>query len=259
MLGLSTTPIASRPPLGRPGMNLVNLLLAFTGLLAACLVWALLRLRQQTILVKRLILLNERQKLLEYTAHYDPLTRLPNRVLLAERMQQSLRHLQRRSTSLAVAFIDLDGFKLVNDRYGHMQGDELLQTIAQRMQATLRDSDTLARLGGDEFIAIIDDLQHPQAHCPVLDRLLLAIAEPVRVKDGSLIQLSASIGVALAPLHGDQTEMLISKADAAMYEAKRAGKNRYIVSDDYPNLEDSSQGQPGGEQASAATTTTTNC
>jgi len=256
MLRLSTIPIPLRPPLGRLGMNLVNLLLAFTGLLAACLVWALLRLRQQTVLVKRLILLNERQKLLEYTAHYDPLTRLPNRWLLAERMQQSLRHLQRRSTSLAVAFIDLDGFKAVNDQYGHMQGDELLQTVAQRMQATLRDSDTLVRLGGDEFIAIIDDLQHPQAHYPVLERLLQAIAEPVRVTDGSLIQLSASIGVALAPQHGDQTELLISKADAAMYEAKRAGKNRYIVSDDYPGLEDSSPSQPSCEQASAATTTT---
>lgn len=239
-------------------MNHINLLLAFTGLLAVCLVWALFKLRQQRILVKRLILLNERQKLLEYTAHYDPLTRLPNRLLLAERMQQSLRRLQRRGTSLAVAFIDLDGFKAVNDQYGHMQGDELLQTVAQRMQATLRDSDTLGRLGGDEFIVIIDDLQHPQAHLPVLERLLKAVAEPVRTEDGSLIQLSASIGVALAPQHGEQTELLIRKADTAMYEAKRAGKNRYIVSDD-PDLEHSSLDQPGCEQTSEATTTTTSC
>lgn len=240
-------------------MNPINLMLVCILLLAGCLIWALVRLRQQSLLVKRLIQLNERQKLLEYTAHYDPLTRLPNRLLLAERMQQSLRRLQRRGTSLAVAFIDLDGFKAVNDQYGHMQGDELLQAAALHMQETLRDSDTLARLGGDEFIAIIDDLQHPQDHCPVLERLLRAVAEPVRMADGSLVQLSASIGVALAPLHGDHTELLISKADTAMYEAKRAGKNRYIVSDDDPDLENSSLDQPGCEQASEATTTTTSC
>lgn len=256
MRSRSIAPTPSHPAAGRRGMNPINLMLVCILLLAGCLIWALVRLRQQSLLVKRLIQLNERQKLLEYTAHYDPLTRLPNRLLLAERMQQSLRRLQRRGTSLAVAFIDLDGFKAVNDQYGHMQGDELLQAAALHMQETLRDSDTLARLGGDEFIAIIDDLQHPQDHCPVLERLLRAVAEPVRMADGSLVQLSASIGVALAPLHGDHTELLISKADAAMYEAKRAGKNRYVVNDDYPALEDPPMDPPGYGQVAGTTMTT---
>jgi len=172
----------------------------------------------------------EHQEQLEHIAHYDVLTKLPNRVLLADRLSQSVVQCERRDLSLAVVFLDLDGFKAVNDNHGHDIGDELLVVIAQRMQLALREGDTLSRFGGDEFIAVLVDLEQLDDCKPILERLLLAASEPVVINDIEL-QVSASIGVTVYPEDNADTEQLIRHADQAMYIAKQSGKNRYHLFD----------------------------
>ncbi len=169
--------------------------------------------------------LKKYQQLLERQADYDALTQLPNRNMLARRMHQAMDSARTRRRSLAVAFIDLDGFKLINDRHGHGFGDRVLQILAQRIKATIRNHDTLARLGGDEFVAGLFDLQQPHDCEPVLRCMVQAASAPILI-DGIIVQLSASIGVAFFPLHGQEMETLIAKADQAMYVSKRAGGDR---------------------------------
>ncbi|RYY74326.1 MAG: bifunctional diguanylate cyclase/phosphodiesterase [Gammaproteobacteria bacterium] len=169
-------------------------------------------------------------RILEHIAHYDALTHLPNRVLLADRMQQAMLHNQRSGESLAVAFIDLDGFKAINDQYGHGTGDKLLITIARRMKAALRESDTLARIGGDEFVVVLTHLKNVNDCEPLLRRILDAAAEPVQL-DELVLQVSASIGVTIHPQDGVDAEQLLRHADQAMYLAKQAGKNCYHLFD----------------------------
>ncbi len=174
--------------------------------------------------------MKEHQQQLEHIAHYDALTSLPNRVLLADRLQHALIHTQRREHSLAVAFLDLDGFKAVNDKYGHNVGDELLVAISQRMKTALREGDTLARLGGDEFVVVLVDMEQPQDCEPVLARLLQAAASPMTVGE-NVLQVSASIGVTIYPQDDCDADLLMRHADQAMYVAKQAGKNRYHLFD----------------------------
>lgn len=166
------------------------------------------------------------QQQLERMAHYDPLTGLPNRLLLADRLHQAILQSQRRGQALAVAFMDLDGFKAVNDQYGHDMGDHLLIALAQRLKLVLREGDTLARLGGDEFVVLLVDLDQSGGFDWVLDRLLHAAAEPL-VVDGTTLQVSASIGVAQFPHDGVQAQDLLRHADQAMYQAKLDGRNRW--------------------------------
>ncbi len=176
--------------------------------------------------------MKEHQQQLEHLAHYDALTNLPNRVLLADRLQQAIIQTQRHPQSLAVVYLDLDGFKVVNDQHGHNVGDELLIILAQRMKVLLRESDTLARIGGDEFVAVLVGFEKPQDCTQVLDRLLQAIATPVTVGAAEL-HISASIGVTLYPQDGAEADQLIRHADQAMYVAKQTGKNRYHLFDIY--------------------------
>ena len=166
------------------------------------------------------------QKQLENMAHFDALTHLPNRLLLADRLQQAMNQRQRRKQALAVVFLDLDGFKAVNDRYGHSAGDELLVVVSQRMKGALRDGDTLARVGGDEFVAVLVDLDCPEDAEPVLERLLQAAADPVTLGK-AVIQVSASMGIAVYPRDGTHADLLLRRADQSMYQAKQAGRNRY--------------------------------
>ncbi len=175
------------------------------------------------------------QQELERIARYDSLTQLPNRALLGERMGHALNQTRRRAQHLAVVFIDLDGFKAVNDTHGHEAGDHLLITLAERMKGVLRDGDILARLGGDEFVAVLLDLADVDASAPMLDRLLDAAARPVQYGQAQL-QVSASLGVTFYPQTQDPTQelepdQLLRQADQAMYQAKQAGKNRYCVFD----------------------------
>jgi len=171
----------------------------------------------------------ERQ--LDHLAHYDALTNLPNRLLKADRLQQAMVQARRSANPLAVVYIDLDGFKTINDSYGHDVGDQLLVAVANQMQQVLREGDTLARLGGDEFVAVLINLGSVAACVPLLERLLAAAAQPLRVK-GKLLQVSASLGVTFYPqaqeIEGDQ---LLRQADQAMYQAKQTGKNKYQIFD----------------------------
>jgi diguanylate cyclase (GGDEF)-like protein/PAS domain S-box-containing protein len=166
------------------------------------------------------------QEELEHIAHYDILTNLPNRALLSDRLKQSILQSSRRDQSLAVVFLDLDGFKSVNDTYGHDVGDELLIAVSNRMQTALREGDTLARIGGDEFVAVLADLANVKDCEPILERLLLASSEPILIGD-VIITLSSSIGVTFYPLDNSDPDILMRHADQAMYTAKELGKNRY--------------------------------
>ncbi|MDZ7657510.1 MAG: EAL domain-containing protein [Sulfurimicrobium sp.] len=183
------------------------------------------------IFTEDITVLKEHQLQLEHIAHYDILTGLPNRVLLADRLHQAMAQTQRRGDKLAVAYLDLDGFKAINDRHGHDVGDQLLKTVAARMKQVLREGDTLARLGGDEFVAVLNDLADAEASVPMLTRLLDAVAEPIQA--GSLApQVSASLGVTFYPqMEEADADQLLRQADQAMYQAKLAGKNRYHVFD----------------------------
>jgi diguanylate cyclase (GGDEF)-like protein/PAS domain S-box-containing protein len=179
--------------------------------------------------------IKEHQQQLEHSAHYDSTTGLPNRVLLADRLQNAMSHCQRRNQSLAVAYLDLDGFKFVNDSYGHDVGDKLLIALSQRMKEALREGDTLARLGGDEFVAVLVDIQK-MADCePILLRLLKAAADSVTI-DSATLQVSTSIGVTLYPQDGVDADQLMRHADHAMYVAKQLGKNRYHIFDVHQDL-----------------------
>ena len=167
------------------------------------------------------------QEHLERQAHFDPLTRLPNRALLADRLSQAMARVRAEQHWLAVCFMDLDGFKSVNDTYGHEAGDELLVIVAQRLQAHIRTGDTAARLGGDEFVVLLCDLRDLHECEQVAQRLLRAICEPM-VVEGHTVQVGASMGIALYPQHGSQAEQLLRLADQAMYQAKQSGRNRCI-------------------------------
>jgi diguanylate cyclase (GGDEF)-like protein/PAS domain S-box-containing protein len=168
---------------------------------------------------------------LQHIAHFDALTGLPNRVLLADRLRQGMTQAQRRGQRLAVVYLDLDGFKAINDQHGHAVGDQLLMAVATRMQQTLRDGDTLARLGGDEFVAVLIDLPDESACLPLLTRLLAAAAETVLLDD-QLLQVSASLGVTFYPqVEEVDADLLLRQSDQAMYQAKMAGKNRYYLFD----------------------------
>jgi len=166
----------------------------------------------------------DHQRQLEYIAHYDALTNLPNRVLLADRLKQAITKSHQDGCSIAVLYIDLDGFKAINDQYGHDVGDKLLVAVSQQMNGALRDGDTLARIGGDEFIVILTDLQQPQDYEPIIIRLLHAAAHPVAI-DQRVLRVSASMGATIYPQDGVDAEQLMRHADQAMYIAKQAGKN----------------------------------
>jgi diguanylate cyclase (GGDEF)-like protein/PAS domain S-box-containing protein len=180
------------------------------------------------------------QSQLQRMAHYDDLTDLPNRTLLAERLNQAILQSNHPHNSLAVAFLDLDDLKTVNDAHGHHVGDQLLIIISLRMKEALRKGDTLARIGGDEFILVLTDLAKTEEFYKILERLLLVVSEPVIVDD-LVLNVSASIGVTQYPQDDADAEILIRHADQAMYMAKKAGKNCYHLFDsaldDAVNLE----------------------
>lgn len=167
------------------------------------------------------------QRELEHIAHYDSLTHLPNRILLSDRILQALAQSERSETLVGIVFLDLDGFKKVNDTHGHATGDRLLIELSLRLKETLRKGDTLARLGGDEFVAVILNLKNSRAIEPILQRLLEAASTPFQIKTIEA-HVSASIGVTFFPQKSSpDVDQLLRQADQAMYQAKQAGKNRY--------------------------------
>ena len=169
----------------------------------------------------------EQQEKLEYMAHFDALTDLPNRLVLADRIEQTIAQSARRECLVAVAYLDLDGFKEVNDTHGHDVGDTLLKALSVKMKGLLRKGDTIARIGGDEFVALLTDFTQKDDIKHFLDRTLEAISSPIEV-DGNVVNVSASIGVAFYSKEENLgAEKLIRQADIAMYGAKVHGKNRY--------------------------------
>lgn len=153
---------------------------------------------------------------------------MPNRLLLADRVGQAVASAMRQGHLVAIAYLDLDGFKAVNDTYGHEAGDQLLKEIARRVVGDVRAGDTVARIGGDEFVLVLGGLADVSQCNPVLERILNSIAQPVRVNGGVEASVSGSIGVAVAPPDGTEPRDLMAAADRAMYNAKRAGKGRII-------------------------------
>ena len=165
------------------------------------------------------------QSLRHVTTH-DALTNLPNRLLLLDRIKQSLTSAERNNSLLAVAFIDLDNFQNINNSLGHEIGDQVLQTVAHRLAGCVRESDTIARIGGDEFVVSVPDIQSNADLFQIAKKMLDAIALPIEV-GGRELHLTASIGIALYPEHGKDAETLMRKADMAMHSAKRLGRNRH--------------------------------
>ena len=169
--------------------------------------------------------LRRAEEKVNHLAYHDPLTGLPNRMLLNDRLDQTLKLAERNNTLCAIMFIDLDGFKNINDTLGHSSGDLLLQTVAARIQTTLRDSDTVARMGGDEFVVIVDDLDRAEVSSRIACNLLDALSLPMDL-GGERVAVSGSIGIAIFPADGTNRQALMQAADTAMYSAKAQGKNR---------------------------------
>ena len=163
---------------------------------------------------------------IEYQAYHDALTGLPNRLLFRDRLTVALAHAKRQESKLVVMFLDLDRFKMVNDTLGHSVGDELLRVIASRLGGVLRDGDTIARMGGDEFTVLVTDLDDPRDAAQIAQKLLEAVAQPVRM-EGHELYITTSIGLAIFPDDGDTAELLLRNADSAMYRAKEMGRNAY--------------------------------
>ncbi|MDX8413260.1 MAG: diguanylate cyclase, partial [Mariprofundales bacterium] len=160
-------------------------------------------------------------------AYFDSLTGLPNRRMFMDRMGQALARTHRNKTGFSLLFLDLDGFKAVNDTLGHKAGDRVLTVVADRLRSCAREMDTVARLGGDEFTFILSDIMQREQVAIVVDKILATLGEPMMV-DGSEFHLGASIGIAICPTDGDALDALIHYADDAMYAAKKAGKNQYL-------------------------------
>jgi diguanylate cyclase (GGDEF)-like protein len=180
--------------------------------------------------VRNLMLLKQHEKKLKYLAHYDALTNIPNRVLLTDRMKQAVAQAKREQKKLAVCYLDIDGFKLINDTLGHQAGDQVLIEISLRIGKVLREGDTVARLGGDEFVVLLPNLNNIEECSHTLTRLHENIALPIVIQEQSC-WVTASIGVSIFPDNNDNMDVLLRLADQAMYVAKQSGKNCYYLYD----------------------------
>ncbi|HEY8097373.1 MAG TPA: PAS domain S-box protein, partial [Methylobacter sp.] len=161
---------------------------------------------------------------IRHLAFYDPLTGLPNRRLLQERLKHGINVERRDGRQMGLLMLDLDRFKAVNDSLGHLAGDELLQQVAERITARLRDVDMVARLGGDEFIVLLEDIMQPEDAARVAEEIITDLTRPFCLTLSDNVQIGASIGISLYPQHGDNPELLMNHADDALYQAKDAGR-----------------------------------
>lgn len=169
----------------------------------------------------------EAEQRISFLAHHDRLTGLPNRDLFLDRFSQSIARARRNNKMLALFFLDLDGFKMVNDNYGHEAGDTVLKVVAKRMQSCVRDVDSVARLGGDEFAIVFDEIQDPLDVAPVAEKIIQQLSGMIMVHGGCECAVGVSIGIAIYPENGTEIDRLMSAADDAMYASKRHGKSTY--------------------------------
>jgi diguanylate cyclase (GGDEF)-like protein/PAS domain S-box-containing protein len=175
--------------------------------------------------------LKRQQASLGHLAYHDSLTGLPNRLMLVDRLEHALRAHIRNKMQMAVLFIDLDGFKGINDSLGHAIGDRLLQAVAERLQSLLRSGDTVARLGGDEFVIVIESCRSREGVVHIAEKLLAAIAEPLHV-NGNELEVRGSIGIAIAPQDGQDPDEIMNAADQAMYRVKTQQGGHFRFFDD---------------------------
>ncbi len=172
--------------------------------------------------------LRRNQERAEFLANHDPLTELPNRRLLEDRLRQALIQARRNQSAVALMMVDLDHFKYINDRHGHRFGDEVLREAAQRLRSCVREVDTVSRVGGDEFVIVLSELRKAQDAALVAQKIIAALAQPFPIAGlEASLQLECSIGIARYPADGDDPDALLKTADMTMYGAKDAGRNRY--------------------------------
>ena len=172
--------------------------------------------------------LKEAEAIIRHTAYHDPLTGLPNRALFEDRCAVALARAKRHNGGIGLFFIDLDGFKRINDTLGHAAGDRLLKAVGGRLARQVREGDTLARFGGDEFVYVVADLRNTDDARTIALRILEEVGKPLEI-DGHTFRITASIGIAMCPLHGGTTESLIRHADTALYRAKDLGRNTFQI------------------------------
>jgi diguanylate cyclase (GGDEF)-like protein len=170
----------------------------------------------------------DRGDLLENMALNDPLTGVANRRLLADRMSMAIVHARRNKSVMALVYMDLDGFKRINDTLGHDVGDILLKMVAERLVAAVREDDTVARLGGDEFMIVLNEIGNSGRAATVTSRVIASVAQPYLI-DGHAVSMTTSAGIGTYPEHGENADALMKSADLALYEAKSAGKNAYRI------------------------------
>jgi len=170
--------------------------------------------------------IKNQQKVLKYQATHDALTGLPNRLLFHDRLEQSIKKSKRNKVKMALFFIDLDGFKEVNDTMGHKVGDAVLLQIAKNIRRSVREEDSVSRLGGDEFTVIMEDVKSKKDIAALAQKIVTALSEKIQVQDET-ISLSCSLGVSVYPHDSTDADTLLSNADTAMYDAKAKGKNNF--------------------------------
>ncbi len=170
--------------------------------------------------------LKRSQAQLAHMAQHDPLTELPNRLLFMDRLGHAISRAERDGSQLAVLFVDLDGFKGINDTLGHLTGDRLLQEVAKRLAGAIRKDDTVARLGGDEFVVLVERLHAVEDASRLAGKLLGALARPIAI-DGRELCVTGSVGISVYPVDGESAEQLLGRADEAMYRAKAGGRNTW--------------------------------
>jgi len=194
--------------------------------------WAEVLMRVHNLLEVRLLYkqIEHHNEVLESLALHDQLTGLANRRLLTDRMSMAMAHARRNESAMAVVYLDLDGFKQLNDRLGHGAGDILLKLVASRLVKTVRQEDTVARLGGDEFMLVLWHLAEPGYAATVARKVIEALSQPFDI-EGNTVSITTSAGVGIYPIHGEDADTLTKSADLALYEAKRAGKNLYRISE----------------------------
>ena len=203
---------------------MLSIAILFFGLFGASLA-LFYRAKQKTQNAERQLL--KHNELLQDAAYLDALTQVPNRLSLNNLMQDAMLASRERGNLLAICFLDLDGFKEVNDRFGHQSGDKLLIAAARRMKKVIRESDSVVRLAGDEFVMLLGGIQHEEDLAASVGRILQALAASFMI-DGENVTISASIGVSIFPTDASVAGDLVAQADSAMYQAKRKGKNTWV-------------------------------
>jgi two-component system cell cycle response regulator len=218
---------------GEPGHKLRALQAGAKDFVSKPFDWDEVLMRVHNMLEVRLLhdQAREHAKLLESLALQDPLTGLANRRLLPERVWMAIAHARRNRSAMAVVYLDLDGFKDVNDTLGHAAGDLVLKTVAARLLGAVREEDTVARLGGDEFMIALWHVIGLEDTAMVAKKLVDAVAQPYEI-EGRTVTITISAGASIYPVHGEDADALMKSADLALYKAKHAGKNTYRLADD---------------------------